>query len=48
MFFLVMDNVTEIHFSKCKCPGGYDGDPYGFSQEHKMSWEFPGENFHFF
>ena len=43
-----MDNVTEIHFSKCKCPGGYDGDPYGFSQEHKMSWEFPGENFHFF
>ena len=38
----VMENVSEIHFSKCKCPSGYNGDPYGFSQKHKMSWEFPG------
>ena len=36
MFFLVMENVTGIHFSKCKCPGGYGGDPYNFSQE---SWD---------
>ena len=36
MFFLVMENVTEIHFSKCKCPDGYGGDPYNFSQE---SWD---------
>ena len=27
---LVMENVSEIHFSKCECPGGYDGDPYDF------------------
>ena len=27
---LVMENVSEIHSSKCKCPGGYDGDPHVF------------------
>ena len=25
---LVMKNMLEIHSSKCKCPGGYDGDPH--------------------
>ena len=30
-----MENVSEIHSSKCECPGGYDGDPYDFSQELK-------------
>ena len=29
---LVMKNMLEIHFSKCKCPGGYDGDPHVFWQ----------------
>ena len=29
---LVMKNLSEIHFSKCKCPGGYDGDPHNFCQ----------------
>ena len=29
---LVMENVSAIHFSKCDCPGGYEGDPYVFSQ----------------
>ena len=27
---LVMKNKSEIHFSKCKCPGGYDGDCHDF------------------
>ena len=27
---LVMKNMSEIHFSKCKCPDGYDGDPQVF------------------
>ena len=27
-----MENVSDIHFSKCDCPDGYDGDPYNFSQ----------------
>ena len=27
---LVMKNMSEIHFSKCKCPDGYDGDPHVF------------------
>ena len=29
---LVIRNMLEIHFSKCKCPGGYDGDPQVFCQ----------------
>ena len=29
---LVIRNMLEIHFSKCKCPGGYDGDPHVFWQ----------------
>ena len=24
--------MSEIHSSKCKCPGGYDGDPHVFCQ----------------
>ena len=28
---LVMKNKSEIHFSKCKCPGGYDGDCHDFT-----------------
>ena len=27
---LVMKNMLEMHFSKCKCPGGYNGDPHVF------------------
>ena len=22
--------MLEMHFSKCKCPDGYDGDPHVF------------------
>ena len=29
---LVMKNMSEIHFSKCNCPGGYVGDPHNFYQ----------------
>ena len=29
---LVMENMSKIHFSKCICPGGYDGDPHDFNQ----------------
>ena len=29
---LVMENMSKIHFSKCKCHGGYDGDPHDFYQ----------------
>ena len=24
--------MSEIHSSKCECPGGYDGDPHVFCQ----------------
>ena len=27
--------MSEIHSSKCECPGGYNGDPYAFSQDLK-------------
>ena len=30
---LVMENVSENHFSKCKCPGGYDGGPRVFLKD---------------
>ena len=29
---LVMENVSDIHFSQCECPGGYVGDPCNFSR----------------
>ena len=29
---LVMENMSKIHFSKCKCHGGYDGDSHDFCQ----------------
>ena len=29
---LVMKNMLEIHFSKCECPSGYNGDPHVFCQ----------------
>ena len=25
-------DVSETHFSKCECPGGYNGDPHVFCQ----------------
>ena len=29
---LVMENMSKNHFSKCKCPGGFDGDLHEFYQ----------------
>ena len=39
-----MENVSEIHSSKCKCPAGYDGDPYDFPQDLKDACQCPGEH----
>ena len=32
-----MENVSDIHFSKCECSGGYDDNPYDSSPELKDS-----------
>ena len=36
--------MSEIPSSKCKCPAGYDGDPYDFPQDLKDACQCPGEH----
>ena len=36
--------MSEIHFSKCECPGGSKGDPYDFPPDVKDACQCPGEH----
>ena len=36
-----MEIASDIHFSQCDCPDGYNGDPYDCSQELKDVHQCP-------